>query len=128
LPLLIEANRLVKHSPGATEPDGRGISFGILEGEVVSLLGPNDAGTTTMIGMLSCLLRPASSDAIIGGAPITQNPDAMKRQIGVAPQDIALYPAPTALLAFAAFFWARAFGGSATSNVLRGTRCALVRK
>jgi ABC-2 type transport system ATP-binding protein len=69
----------------------RGVSFGLRRGEVFSLLGPNGAGKTTTISMLSCLLSPTAGDARVGGHSVRSAPQAVKRLIGVVPQDIALY-------------------------------------
>jgi ABC-2 type transport system ATP-binding protein len=67
-----------------------GISFEIARGETFGLLGPNGAGKTTAINLMTGLLRPdAGSVAIDGVADPTQL--ALRRQIGVAPQSLALY-------------------------------------
>jgi ABC-2 type transport system ATP-binding protein len=73
------------------------ISFEIYEGEIFSLLGPNGAGKTTTISMLSTLLKPTSGDALIDGHSILKDPIAVRKTIGVVPQEIALYGALTAL-------------------------------
>ncbi|MCW5873819.1 MAG: ABC transporter ATP-binding protein [Anaerolineales bacterium] len=74
----------------------QGISFDIQPGEIFSLLGPNGAGKTTTISMLSCLLSPSEGDAIIDGHSVRKDADAVKKVIGVVPQEIALYPDLTA--------------------------------
>ena len=89
---IVEVQDLVKQYPGASEPAVNRVSFGILEGEVFSLLGPNGAGKTTTISMLSCLLDPTNGDAHVAGHSVKRDPLAVKRAIGVVPQDIALYP------------------------------------
>ena len=75
----------------------RDISFEIYEGEIFSLLGPNGAGKTTTISMLSTLLKPTAGDALIDGHSILKDPIAVRKTIGVVPQEIALYGALTAL-------------------------------
>ena len=69
----------------------KGISFNINEGEIFSLLGPNGAGKTTTISMLSTLFTPTGGDAFICGHSVTKDPMAVKKCIGVVPQDLALY-------------------------------------
>lgn len=69
----------------------KGVSFSVLRGEIFSLLGPNGAGKTTTISMLSCLLEPTGGEAEIGGCSVKKQPMAVKRLIGVVPQDLALY-------------------------------------
>ena len=73
------------------------VSFMVREGEIFSLLGPNGAGKTTTISILSTLLPPTSGDAVIGGHSVMKNPMAVKKLIGVVPQEIALYDDLTAL-------------------------------
>jgi ABC-2 type transport system ATP-binding protein len=74
----------------------QGVSFEIEQGEIFSLLGPNGAGKTTTISMLSCLLAPSQGDSTIDGHSVRKDPQAVKRIIGVVPQEIALYPDLTA--------------------------------
>ena len=74
----------------------KGISFSINEGEIFSLLGPNGAGKTTTISMLSTLYTPTGGDATICGHSVTKDPMAVKKCIGVVPQDLALYEDLTA--------------------------------
>jgi len=69
----------------------QGISFEAQAGEILSLLGPNGAGKSTTISMLSCLLEPTQGDALVMGHSILRDPMAVKKAIGVIPQEIALY-------------------------------------
>jgi ABC-2 type transport system ATP-binding protein len=105
---ILEVQDLVKQYPGSTEPAVNGISFGIRKGEVFSLLGPNGAGKTTTIGILSCLLTPTGGDALIEGKSVRSEADAVKRAIGIVPQDIALYPTLSARENLR--FWGRMYG------------------
>jgi linearmycin/streptolysin S transport system ATP-binding protein len=105
---IVEVQELVKQYPGAPEPAVKGVSFGILRGEVFSLLGPNGAGKTTTISMLSCLLEPTAGEARIAGHSVRGDPIAVKRAIGVVPQDIALYPTLSARENLT--FWGQMYG------------------
>jgi ABC-2 type transport system ATP-binding protein len=69
----------------------RGISFAIREGEIFSLLGPNGAGKTTTIGMIAGLLSPDAGEVWLMGHSVTEEPKAAKAELGVVPQEIALY-------------------------------------
>ena len=84
------------------------VSFFIEDGEIFSLLGPNGAGKTTTISMLSCLLKPSSGDARVAGFSVTRDPEKVKAQIGVVPQDIALYDDLTGRENLV--FWGRMYG------------------
>lgn len=86
----------------------RGISFGLRRGEVFSLLGPNGAGKSTTIAMLSCLLAPTSGEAWVAGHSVRREPLAVKRAIGVVPQEIALYQALSARENL--LFWGQMYG------------------
>jgi ABC-2 type transport system ATP-binding protein len=68
------------------------ISFEIQEGEIFGLLGPNGAGKTTTINVLCTYTEPTAGEVSIAGHNVTTEPEAVKRAIGVVPQDIALYP------------------------------------
>jgi ABC-2 type transport system ATP-binding protein len=68
-----------------------GISFRIKHGETVGLLGPNGAGKTTAIAMISGISRPDGGDVTLGGVSVTHNANALKRRVGLVPQELALY-------------------------------------
>jgi ABC-2 type transport system ATP-binding protein len=74
----------------------KNVSFSVERSEIFSLLGPNGAGKTTTISMLSCLIAPSGGDAWIGGHSILNDSMAVKRMIGVIPQELALYEPLTA--------------------------------
>src|SRR5262245_45274840 len=74
----------------------RGVSLHIEEGETLGLLGPNGAGKTTTLSMLATLLAPSSGDARIFGASLRHDVWTVRRLVGLAPQEISLYPELTA--------------------------------
>ncbi|MCP4362781.1 MAG: ABC transporter ATP-binding protein [Chloroflexi bacterium] len=84
------------------------ISFTVQRGEIFSLLGPNGAGKSTTISMISGLLPPTQGDAAIFGHSITQTPQQAKSQIGIVPQEIALYEDLTARENME--FWGKMYG------------------
>ena len=86
----IKTTLLVKQYQNLTAVDKLGLE--IQQGELFSLLGVNGAGKTTVIKMLSCLTKPTSGDAIVGGYSITNEPVQVKRLIGVSPQETAVAP------------------------------------
>jgi ABC-2 type transport system ATP-binding protein len=69
----------------------KGISFDIKEGEFFGLLGPNGAGKTTTISIMSTILEPDEGRVSIAGFDLKSNPTECKKNIGVVPQEIALY-------------------------------------
>jgi ABC-2 type transport system ATP-binding protein len=74
----------------------RGISLEIHAGETFGLLGPNGAGKTTTLSMLATLLPPTRGDVRVFGASAVGDPAEVRRRVGLAPQQISLYPAFTA--------------------------------
>ena len=86
----IKTMELVKQYKNLTAVDK--LHLEIKQGELFSLLGVNGAGKTTTIKMLSCLTKPTSGDAIVGGYSITKEPKQVKRLIGVSPQETAVAP------------------------------------
>jgi len=86
----IRTTQLVKQYKNLTAVDKLGLE--IRQGELFSLLGVNGAGKTTAIKMLSCLTKPTSGDAIVGGYSVTKEPEQVKRLIGVSPQETAVAP------------------------------------
>jgi ABC-2 type transport system ATP-binding protein len=62
------------------------VSFAIEHGEVFGLLGPNGAGKSTLIRMLTTLLLPSAGHARVAGFDVVENPDGVRRAIGVIPQ------------------------------------------
>src|ERR1700730_15212751 len=73
-----------------------GLNFEIREGEIFGLLGPNGAGKTTTIAMLATQRRPSSGDATLFGHSACKDPYRVRQMIGLAPQEVSLYPALTA--------------------------------
>jgi len=106
MPPILEVKELVKKYDDITAV--KGISFDIREGEIFSLLGPNGAGKTTTISMLSTLYIPTAGEATIGGHSITKEPMAVRKIIGVVPQDLALYEDLTARENLV--FWGQMYG------------------
>ncbi len=66
-----------------------GISFSVKKGEIFGILGPNGAGKTTTLEMLETLRPIDSGTAKINGIDVAENPDGIKRIIGIQPQSPA---------------------------------------
>ncbi len=87
--VLLSVNKLVKSFGNRRAVDG--VSFKVLTGQTVGLLGPNGAGKSTTVSMLCGLLRPDEGEIFLGAQAVTTGASAVKRRIGVVPQDLALY-------------------------------------
>jgi ABC-2 type transport system ATP-binding protein len=61
----------------------KGISFDVAAGEIFGLLGPNGSGKTTLFRILSTLMLPTGGHALVAGFDAAQQPDEVRRRIGV---------------------------------------------
>ncbi len=80
----IEVERLTKRFGDFVAVDG--ISFTVEHGEIFGLLGPNGAGKSTLIRMLTTLLEPTAGAARVAGCDVKEDPDGVRKAIGVIPQ------------------------------------------
>jgi len=67
------------------------LSIQVKKGEFYSLLGPNGAGKTTCINIASNMVKANSGNILINGSDSIKESHKVKKQIGVVPQEIALY-------------------------------------
>jgi ABC-2 type transport system ATP-binding protein len=68
------------------------VSFSVAEGEIFGLLGPNGAGKSTLIRMMTTLIPATAGKAIVAGYNVAEEPDAVRRKIGVIPQALTSDP------------------------------------
>jgi ABC-2 type transport system ATP-binding protein len=73
-----------------------GIDLAVPTGSFYGFLGPNGAGKSTTIKCLTGLLRPTAGTISILGIDPLVDPVAVKRRIGVVPEDLALFDRLTA--------------------------------
>ena len=72
------------------------MNLSVDSGQFFGFLGPNGAGKSTTIKMLTGLLMPTSGSIQILGTDFAADPMAVKRQIGVVPEGLALFGRLTA--------------------------------
>ena len=68
------------------------LSFEVAAGEILGLLGPNGAGKTTAMMILAGLRESDGGEVRIGGRRFAEDPANLKQQMGVVPQELAIYP------------------------------------
>lgn len=68
------------------------VGFSIDAGETYGLLGPNGAGKTTSISMIAGLLEMDAGSAVVAGRQVTTSNVDAKAEMGLVPQDLAIYP------------------------------------
>ena len=73
-----------------------GAGFELAAGEWLALLGPNGAGKTTLVRAVAGRVRLDGGAVELGGRPLAPDDREARRELGVIPQEIALYPTLTA--------------------------------
>lgn len=87
--MIVEIKNLVKRYKDFIAVDN--LSLSIREGEIFGLLGPNGAGKTTTINTILGLSKKDSGDVKIFGKSMDKDEVEIKRNIGVVPQNIAVF-------------------------------------
>lgn len=75
----------------------KGVDLEVAEGDFFALLGPNGAGKSTTIGILSTLVNKTSGSVQVFGHDLETEPLALKRCIGLVPQEFNFNQFETAL-------------------------------
>ncbi|MFH0814281.1 MAG: ATP-binding cassette domain-containing protein [Pseudomonadota bacterium] len=86
---MIEVQNLTKRYGDTVAVDN--ISFSIKRGEIVGLLGPNAAGKTTTMRILTCYLPADSGKVTVAGKDVFERSLEVRRQIGYLPENNPLY-------------------------------------
>jgi heme exporter protein A len=84
------------------------ISFTVPAGKTLALIGPNAAGTTTLLRVLAGLLRPHRGEVRVLGATVPGDRDLVRPRIGFVGHDSLLQPELTARENLS--FYARLYG------------------
>jgi len=71
----------------------KGISFDVYENEIFGLLGPNGAGKSTTLEIIETLREKTSGKVMVNGVDLDEQPDEIKKIIGVQLQTSGYYPA-----------------------------------
>jgi len=91
---VICARGLCKHFGELRAVDG--VDLDVARGELFAFLGPNAAGKTTAIRMLTGLLKPTSGEVRIGGFDMHREPEKAKALLAYVPDFPFLYDKLTA--------------------------------
>jgi len=86
---MLETFDLVKKFDSLTAIEN--LSFKIEKGEMVGLVGPDGAGKTTLMRILSAIMAPTSGTATVAGFDIVKDSEKLKAKIGYMPQRFGLY-------------------------------------
>jgi ABC-2 type transport system ATP-binding protein len=85
---VIETEKLVKRYGEIFAIEN--LDLTVHDGEIFGFLGPNGAGKTTTIRVLTTLTKPTSGRALIKDFDVVNEPDKVKKVIGVVQQHLSL--------------------------------------
>ena len=68
------------------------VSLRVARGDMVALLGPNGAGKTTLISIICGLRRPDRGWVRVAGIDVGSQPQQARAHLGLAPQELGIYP------------------------------------
>ena len=86
----LECQGLVRAYGSKTAVDG--LSLRVAPGEIYALVGPDGAGKTTTMRLLTAIMDPSSGDAWVAGRHVVREAEALKEEIGYMSQRFGLYP------------------------------------
>ena len=86
---MIELSNLVKRFGDVTAVDG--VSLEVPRGEFFAILGPNAAGKTTTIKILTGLIRPSAGKARVAGFDVQEEPLEARKRMAYVPDFPFLY-------------------------------------
>jgi ABC-2 type transport system ATP-binding protein len=69
----------------------RNLNLQVKYGEIFGLVGPDGAGKTTTLRMLTGILEPTSGELWVDGISVREDPEAIKDHIAYMPQRFGLY-------------------------------------
>ncbi|MGW6457505.1 ABC transporter ATP-binding protein [Streptomyces sp. NPDC055078] len=73
----------------------RGLTLDAGRGAVLAVLGPNGAGKTTLMSIIAGLLRPDRGSVRVLGTDAVRGQRALRGRLGLAAQEVAVYPVHT---------------------------------
>ncbi|BCN28750.1 ABC transporter ATP-binding protein [Anaeromicropila herbilytica] len=86
---ILEVNHIKKYYRKSRAVDD--VTFQVKKGEIFGLLGENGAGKSTMLSIISTLVKPDSGTILYEGKDIMKDPKVIQKKLGYVPQEIALY-------------------------------------
>ena len=92
---MVRIQALTRRFGAVTALDG--LTLAVAEGEIFGLVGPDGAGKTTTMRLLTGILAPSSGEAWVDGLPVLEEAEAIKDRIGYMAQRFGLYPDLTVL-------------------------------
>lgn len=88
----IEAKGLYKRFSRKGPPAIDGLDFAIQPGQLYGLVGPDGAGKTTTLRIISTVMEMSGGSATVTGHDVKSQANMVRRRIGYMPQNFSLYP------------------------------------
>lgn len=70
----------------------KNLNFDLNSGGLIGLIGPNSAGKSTLLKVLSTILKADNGSIFLNGTDITRKPKVMRQVLGYMPQKVPFYP------------------------------------
>ena len=86
----VKTENLTKMFDGSTAVDQ--LTLSVVKGEIFGLVGPDGAGKTTTMRLLTSIMEPSSGDAWVAGYHTVREAESIKEKIGYMSQRFGLYP------------------------------------
>ncbi|MCC6728601.1 MAG: ABC transporter ATP-binding protein [Chthonomonadales bacterium] len=86
---MVEVENLTKYYGDYAAIEG--VSFGARAGEILGFLGPNAAGKTTTMRIVTGFMPPTSGTARVAGLDVVRDSVEARRRIGYLPEQVPLY-------------------------------------
>ena len=86
----IQTDHLTKRFDDLTAVDD--LTLTVDEGEIFGLVGPDGAGKTTTMRLLTSIMEPSGGEAWVAGRHIVREAERIKEDIGYMSQRFGLYP------------------------------------
>lgn len=86
---MIQVENLTKRYGDVAAIDG--VTFAVEKGEILGFLGPNAAGKTTTMRILTGFMPPTSGTATVAGFDVVEESLEVRERIGYLPENVPLY-------------------------------------
>ncbi len=90
--VIVTDNVIKRYNTHQKEAAVQGLSISVAAGILFGLVGPDGAGKTTTLRMLSSVMLPSSGEIMVLGHNTRTQADLIRKQIGYMPQNFSLYP------------------------------------
>jgi ABC-2 type transport system ATP-binding protein len=87
---IVEVRNLTKFYGPKKAIDG--VTFTLSRGEILGFLGPNAAGKTTTMRIITGYMPPSEGTVVVDGYDVLENSLEVRRRIGYMPETVPLYP------------------------------------